>query len=239
VGFDMYMLQEPTALPDGHVPQYDGQPDYFRFNVAGMRFMRRVMERAGAIDDTGDGPLPDWPPPGLDEDRAMALEERADALAEQEEPEPPMTDGERRIMQAWLDATAEGEVGFPPEGIDEDRAEALLAYVEALALAADIPPPTDDEQAKLDGYEAALDVALAATTPDGRTPGWKFGSNEGWHVTPAECTAIADRLGAALADHPAALWKGQKVAAADARELITAWIAYNRLAAGCGGYRVT
>lgn len=51
-----------------------------------------------------------------------------------------------------------------------------------------------DEEEQYEAYRASLIPMLSQTSPNGRIPDWKFGSNDGWIVTPAECLLIVQNL---------------------------------------------
>jgi hypothetical protein len=186
MGYDMHMVQPPAKLPPGYRPQYVDTPGYHRLNIHWMPLVRESMRRAGALDDYDVGPLPEWPPEGLDEERAMEL---MDAIEEERTARPPMTDAERRRVNA---------------------------------------------------YEAAREEGLAALSPKGagHVPYWKFCSNDGWLVAPAECRVIAERLSSALEKRGAKLWEGFDKPDDSAREVLHGWLGFVRLAADHGGFRV-
>ena len=178
MGYDMHMVRKPASVPAGYKPQYDKQPEYHRFNIHWMPLMREMMQRARVLDDYGE------PDPGLPE--------------------------------------------FPPNGMDVDRASALMA--------ADGKGATAEETRILDAYNRKRDEVLAQTSPDeGRVPYWKFCSNDGWIVTPDECRIIVEKLTRHLGPE---LWDGLEIEEVQAREALDEWIGFARLAADNGGFRV-
>lgn len=96
--------------------------------------------------------------------------------------------------------------GQPDSEADSSLAQRPASYFRfgwsGMALACDVlaqfdaldwetQPWADLERASTDDE---LDAALAMRPPSGRAGGWKFGTNDGWIVTPPECRVIAAAL---------------------------------------------
>ena len=154
---------------------------------------------------------------------------------------------------------------WPPNGAAKDREDALRDAVDDPSLEVRL---TSAERIQLRTAKAANAKALASRSKrKGMVPAYKFQSNEGWIVTPPECTAIATRMQAyasrltqkdltalsvAYAKAQARLLQqiqrpGETVVynptdlgmtVAELREWVESWAAYNRIAAKHGGYRV-
>jgi hypothetical protein len=112
----------------------------------------------------------------------------------------------------------------------------VLAMQSANVLGLDAPPdlpkPTETD------YEAKVRLILDAPGHNNNPPTYKFQSNSGWLVTPAECLKIADgidRQKEMLALH---LFPDEGYSAEEGRLWLTCWANFNRLAATHGGYRV-
>jgi hypothetical protein len=73
MGYDLHMAERPAAVPEGYVPQYEGQPEYFRVRAEPMKVLVALMAEADAVSLEPTPEFPRWPPPGLDEKRAAAI----------------------------------------------------------------------------------------------------------------------------------------------------------------------
>jgi hypothetical protein len=112
MGYDLHMCRKPRRIPPGFEPQYEGQPEYFRFNVFGMQSMRQIMQRAELLDDDVDVDWPEFPPAGWDDERAWTLVEAIEAERAEDtdhpdgalEIEPPPTLPERVAVTNYLAA---------------------------------------------------------------------------------------------------------------------------------------
>lgn len=123
---------------------------------------------------------------------------------------------------------------WPPDGMTEDRAEAILRLFE--------PPcdgdpetsvvqinPTYRELRKVQQYVREHQQNLSQRSrKQGKVPAFKFGSNDGWHVTPEECLIIASRLQALL----------RTDSHVEEREFVHGFALFNEWAARHGGYEV-
>lgn len=112
MGYELHMRRKPPRIPPAFEPQYEGQPEYFRFNIYGMQSMRQIMSRAELLDDDVDVDWPEFPPAGWDEERAWMLVEAIDAerAEDSSDPdgalrvEPPPTLPERVAVTSYLAA---------------------------------------------------------------------------------------------------------------------------------------
>jgi len=93
---------------------------------------------------------------------------------------------------------------WPPGGLTEERAEQLQDLFDPLNYDREsetVPSvedlkPTFRELQIIQRYRDAADRVLSTISKKpGKVPSFKFGSNEGWRVTPEECLVIACRLG--------------------------------------------
>ncbi len=104
MGFDMYMVRKPTSLPEGYKAQYSDMPDYHRNRVGAMPVTLCAMEWADCLRYATMPEMPDFPPPGFED------EERAgDILAWIDEPDeieidPPATEAEIAACRAYHEA---------------------------------------------------------------------------------------------------------------------------------------
>lgn len=103
MGYDMHMRRAPVEAPEGHLPQYEGQPGYHRFNLRAMSVMLGAMEWAACLHYA---PAPVWPefPEFMTDDRAIAvmifLEHEDDGELDGVAP----SDRERAAMEAYIAA---------------------------------------------------------------------------------------------------------------------------------------
>ena len=180
MGLDLSMLRHPGKIPKSFPKEVRETPGYFRggFLV--------TMDVAGIFDyDTEFLKGPDWPPPGIKEERAEQL----------------------RLL-------------FEPAA-DDDPVISLIDL-----------KPTYRELRLMQKYFTESDRTNSARSKkQGRVPVFKFGSNDGWIVTPEECLIIAIRLRLYLAEESHVEDEGDP-------EGLEAFIAFNELAAKYGGYRV-
>ncbi len=101
-------------------------------------------------------------------------------------------------------------------------------------------PPSEEQKRNFLLWEAAYNAALGIdTVKDGQVASYKWESNDGWLVTPAECLTIAAAV-RKHADEIAADYFTDidGMSAADGRDWLNAWIGFHELAATHGGYRV-
>ncbi len=96
MGFDIYMLTEPSDLGSDYQPQFPDEPQYWRFVSVGMGAMAELMYKAGVIET--ETPMPDWPwpPEGIPEERIEEIEEWVFA---DDELETEPTDEEKAILR--------------------------------------------------------------------------------------------------------------------------------------------
>jgi hypothetical protein len=106
------------------------------------------------------------------------------------------------------------------------------------AVDAGIRPPGADELTVVDDYNAKVRLALDAPGHNNNPPGYKFQSNSGWLVTPAECLKIADGIDIKKEMLALHLFPDEGYSAEEGRLWLTCWANFNRLAASHGGYRV-
>jgi hypothetical protein len=105
MGYDIDMVVTPTLPIPGYEPQIEGCPGYIRLAGMSMPYMIEIMQDAGVLDDDAQhAPFPDWPPNGLEEERAGDL---LDFFEEGEAIDPPPTWRETRMMRAYLAACDE------------------------------------------------------------------------------------------------------------------------------------
>ncbi len=215
MGMDITMHEPPTPAEIREAGLDADSPDYYRFNVSGMRVMVLAMVAAGAVSERDKVPeFPAWPPKGTPKDRVDALR---DAFWEEASLEVKLTDRERIQLRA----------------VKQQHAKVLATR----------------------------------SARKGMVPAYKFASNEGWIVSPAECAAIAlrmrayakrvtqkdlDALSAAYAETQAKLLaamqrpgehvilgkEGLGMSLDELRAWVDSWAAYNAVAAKHGGYRV-
>lgn len=125
---------------------------------------------------------------------------------------------------------------WPPAGLRKARAAQLCSLFEAPAV--DDPvysllelKPTYRELRVMQKYVTEYGRARAVRSKkQGRVPALKFGSNDGWIVTPEECLIIAYRLRSYLAK--------ESPAGNDDPEWVDAFAVFNEVAAKYGGYEV-
>lgn len=141
----------------------------------------------------------------------------------------------------WADVIHYGRApaipSFPPAGLEEVRAVALVDHLHA---GADLEPAaTEAEFEAVQGYLEACDAAVSGSSlVDGKVGAYKFQSNDGWLVTPEECVAIAAGLrrhGEVIARE---FFTDAGISAEDGRRWVAGFARYNEIAAEHGGYRV-
>lgn len=136
-----------------------------------------------------------------------------------------------------LDAPPE----FPrlPES-ELQRLKELMFYKKSPeeAVSAGIRPPNEDELTVVDDYNAKVRLVLDAPGHNNSPPAYKFQSNSGWLVTPAECLKIADGIDMKKEMLALHFFPDEGISADEGRVWLTSWANFNRLAASHGGYRV-
>ena len=212
----------------------DGADGDFHWSIWAMAWMRELMRRTDVLSNE-PSVMPAWPPSGMSEADAELAEILLDLS---------------RVVSDTCDL-----YGF---GLKVEVPSALLRAV--CGLLEEAPPAAlvDRLAADLDSAEVAR-IAIGADPS--KVPAYKFESNEGWLVTPAECRRLAAALRAAIDSRGDALFPTgvvtdsvtEELAASmgldpkdsfqpsldEARESANAWIDYNERAAEHGGYRVT
>jgi len=94
-------------------------------------------------------------------------------------------------------------------------------------------------QARYDRFRVAHDeVTRREAIQDGKVALYKWSSNDGWWVTPAECRLVADKVKAAAPRIVAEYFPTENLDADAARAWVDRWVAYHELGAANGGYRV-
>jgi hypothetical protein len=132
---------------------------------------------------------------------------------------------------------------FPPPGFaDAERAAAVL---DRLALGVDDgpeafdPPATAEELESAGRYRAACEALVTRETlQDDAVAAYKWRSNEGWLVTPAECRAVARRVRAHTEVIARDYFTDAGMSAEQGRAWLEGWAGFHELAAEHGGYRV-
>lgn len=126
---------------------------------------------------------------------------------------------------------------FPPAGFTVEAMEAAI-----LALRnppPPDPPPTEAELAAAREYLRAHEQAVSGSSLlDGRIATYKFESNEGWLVTPAECLELAKKLRAHAEVIARDFFTDAGLTEDDGRRWVLGFARYNEIAAEHGGYRV-
>lgn len=122
----------------------------------------------------------------------------------------------------WRYTEAMEEVGMVVDGDESPRLD-----WESL------PDPAEEGE---DAYLEALDqlTGHAAALPEGAIAGWKFGSNDGWWVTPEECAGALDTWQKV----PRSLELSEEAEKIVSSEYWKEWISFLERAAVNGGFRV-
>lgn len=178
-----FRMVHPPADDADYQPQVGDAPDCYQVNNQGVRILDNAMSAAGLLDEECESPDFDATiPDGIDEER---FEQIVDALEFGDEPDPPLTDVERRAI----------------------------------------------EQARKD-----QELLLAVQSPNsGHSPGFKFGSNDGWIITPEECAAIGVAMAELMAD-PDQL--AEICPTDESKAVIESWCEFVRVAGPAGGFVV-
>ncbi len=101
-----------------------------------------------------------------------------------------------------------------------------------------IEPPNAEELTVVDDYNAKVSLVLDAPGHGNLPPAYKFQSNSGWLVTPAECLNVADGIDKNNEMIASQMFTDAGFSVEDGRLWLTCWANFNRLAAAHGGYRV-
>lgn len=200
---------------------------YFRLNIWGMQRYRQVMMAFNvARDDYG---TPDWPK--LDKLRTCWLLEHVEKTDLAEDSAGLLEPGERvlerrktKVMdpERWFQEWSE-----EPEYRSED-------YIE----------PEGDALAQFEQHKAAHEAHLSwrpDPQEDFRIALHKFGSNDGWHVTPEEAFFAGNTLKTirdAEDERFNAILGANGFESEDSRRYFDQWIDYLLLASKRGGFRV-
>lgn len=95
MGYDLHMVERPAAVPAAYVPQYEGQPGYYRIRAEAGRVLVALMVEADALSLEEEPDFPAWPPRGLEGSRAMEAREHLRSGAPLD---PPLTGEERHAL---------------------------------------------------------------------------------------------------------------------------------------------
>lgn len=127
--------------------------------------------------------------------------------------------------------------GFPPAGFTEERIAGAICVLRGEEPSAS--PPTEAELAAAREYLRAHEEAVSGSSlVDGRIGVYKFESNEGWLVTPAECLALASRLREHAEVIARDMFTDAGLTAEEGLRWVLGFARYNEIAAEHGGYRV-
>lgn len=223
MGYDMRMVRTPESLPPDYEPPYEGSPGYYRYNVWGMSVTRGFMgEWAEACYEQE---IPDFPAPedfGLSEEDWEAYEEwrgwQDDLPSDDEEDEEDLDE----------------EDEDPNEGASRPDFEGITLKL--------VPPPTPDARVieAGDRYRAAVqEICDRETLEDGQVASYKWSSNDGWLVTPAECRAIAVALRRSIDMIAEDYFPDiEGLTEQDGQKWVRNWMRFHEIAAEHGGYRV-
>lgn len=140
------------------------------------------------------------------------------------------------------------EEPWPPAGMDEDRADEILQYLDENDEADAAARYGASELAAICKYQAARNAWASLGCPEpGKIPSYKFGSDDNPIVNPTECRVVAEAMEKLLQeldedeDRLTELaervgWDGDPD---DLYGLIEEWQEYNEVAAKYGGYRLS
>jgi hypothetical protein len=213
MGFDMHMLEPPTAaeVKKANLPDDAGT---FRFNSARMPVMVLTMVLAGALADDDVAPdLPAWPPKDAPKDRKTALEQAGtDPKAETK-----LTPAEKKALADAKKATHDAQVtrskhtGMVPAFKFATSDGFIVTGDEAGIIAT-----------KLRAYAAKVDAAQLAKL------------EKTFHDQQKPLVDAAKQRGETIpyADQPLGLTVDRF------RTWVAGWVAYNEVASHHGGYRV-
>lgn len=129
------------------------------------------------------------------------------------------------------------DVGHVVEALQDDNGKGVPEYLAEWYPEKGEPTEVELDRAKL--YVAESDE-IRRHHPEGGTtiPLHKFGSNDGWVVTPAECLeALAAWHGRSAGERDDAL-QDAKITGADWEDLWKRWLEFIELAAHCDGFEV-
>jgi len=165
------------------------------------------------------------------------------------------TAGMNLVAQAMLDAGVIDENCpdpafdelWPFEGLTPERHGEIVVHSSGARMMSpggpvSFDPPTQQERDAAKRLDEAMDRLLCTCSPiEGRVPLFKFCSSDGWIVTPEECKAIHAGLSRSTEKGKGlrALWTMWKGKSKEEAALIRQWTIFNRVAASCGGYRVS
>lgn len=122
-----------------------------------------------------------------------------------------------------------------PEWMDEERVEEVMDALE-LGDAPD-PPLTNKEREAIAQARLAQKILLQVQSPtSGRVPAFKFGSNDGWVITPKECAIITSEAARIRAD-PELL--SRVCPTGERRLLLESWAEFVRVAETADGLTVS
>ena len=227
--FDLSLIQSVRAWPHDY-PNQSFEPETIHVGHLSMDSLYLMMKKVGVLDEKQGAPniKSNWRLLGLDEMRAYLLYQYLDLL-EQIRSAP----REEDIKKAELTMQ---EFFKPDAKRDSDRftnAMKILMYQELLKQLR--TPPSKKELEIVTNERARIDILLAKKSSiSGKVAAYKFSSNDGWIVTPEECTTIADSLRHGLEN----VAKAAEGNVQDDQISIREWLMYYEFAAQHGGYRV-
>lgn len=96
----------------------------------------------------------------------------------------------------------------------------------------------DEKHPDVIKYEEQADEIRSSLSPEeGKVPIYKFGSNDGWVVTPEGCYMIAEAVSRYLDENPE-YGLPTEIDSHEHRSFYKEWAEFNRKAAELGGYKV-
>lgn len=143
------------------------------------------------------------------------------------------------VIDTEADIPATPTMPWPPKGLEKELADKIYKTLQQGLPLPDTYRPADVGACKR-YIEAEKKCQQGRSAVPGKVPFWKFISNEGMHVLPEECEAIADGIKGLLKAPPPDL--PVRLGYEDSLDKLMGWLrdwmVYNRLAASHGGYKV-
>lgn len=122
-----------------------------------------------------------------------------------------------------------------PEWMDQDRLEEIMDAIE-FGDEPD-PPMTDEEREAIEAAKQAQDSLVRIQSPHpGKIPAFKFGSNDGWMVSPEECHAINSVI-SSIKSNPDKL--SEVCPTDESKAVLESWGEFVRIAETAGGFIVS